>query len=210
MHRPNAPTEYREQLKDRILKTAMQEFLTNGIKQVKMDDIARKLGISKRTLYEIYGNKEELLFEGIKDGEMNYERHLNEFQSKHVQSVMDILAEYYRLQVKMFQSTSPLFFFELRKDTRITSYLNTIHKERKEKGKLFFQCGVEEGVFRDDVDYDLIVQISETSMQYVMEHQLYRFYSMDHILYNIIFLFMRGFCTEKGLVMLDEKMKSIK
>ena len=71
MHRPNAPTEYREQLKDRILKTAMQEFLTNGIKQVKMDDIARKLGISKRTLYEIYGNKEELLFEGIKDGEMN-------------------------------------------------------------------------------------------------------------------------------------------
>ena len=55
MYKTNVTTEYREQLKGRILQSAMHEFRTNGIKQVKMDDIARKLCISKRTLYEIYG-----------------------------------------------------------------------------------------------------------------------------------------------------------
>lgn len=41
MYKTNVTTEYREQLKGRILQSAMHEFRTNGIKQVKMDDIAR-------------------------------------------------------------------------------------------------------------------------------------------------------------------------
>ena len=57
---------YRENLKDRILSTAMADFAARGIRAVKMDDIANALSISKRTLYEVYENKEDLLFEGIK------------------------------------------------------------------------------------------------------------------------------------------------
>ena len=41
-------------------------FAEKGIRAVKMDDIARMLTISKRTLYEIYPNKEELLLECFK------------------------------------------------------------------------------------------------------------------------------------------------
>lgn len=48
---------YREALKDKILETAMVAFAEKGIRAVKMDDIANSLSISKRTLYEIYGNK---------------------------------------------------------------------------------------------------------------------------------------------------------
>lgn len=47
-------TIYRKELKGKILKTAMEQFLLHGIKKIKMDDIAKILGISKRTLYEIY------------------------------------------------------------------------------------------------------------------------------------------------------------
>jgi len=43
----------------------MTEFLHKGVKSVKMDDIANALAISKRTLYEIYSNKEELLLEAV-------------------------------------------------------------------------------------------------------------------------------------------------
>ena len=53
---------YKEALKDKILTTAMTAFARNGIRAVKMDDIANALSISKRTLYEVYRNKEDLLF----------------------------------------------------------------------------------------------------------------------------------------------------
>ena len=55
------PTIYRQELKGKILVTAMSLFKREGIKRVKMDDIAQALSISKRTLYETYENKEQLL-----------------------------------------------------------------------------------------------------------------------------------------------------
>lgn len=57
MYKSNPQTEYRTELRKRILKTAIQEFRSKGIKAVKMDDIASMLSVSKRTLYEIYDNK---------------------------------------------------------------------------------------------------------------------------------------------------------
>ena len=53
---------YKEGLKEKILSTAMAAFYKNGIRAVKMNDIANALSISKRTLYELYKNKEDLLF----------------------------------------------------------------------------------------------------------------------------------------------------
>ena len=48
--------------KERIIAQAMQMFVSQGIKSVRMDDIARQLGVSKRTLYEMFGDKESLLY----------------------------------------------------------------------------------------------------------------------------------------------------
>ncbi len=47
---------------ERIVDRAMQMFVAQGIKSVRMDDIARTLGVSKRTLYELFGDKEHLLY----------------------------------------------------------------------------------------------------------------------------------------------------
>ena len=69
-------TIYRKELKGKILKTAMEQFLLHGIKKIKMDDIAKLLGISKRTLYEIYQDKEQLLYEGLLETEEHIDAYL--------------------------------------------------------------------------------------------------------------------------------------
>ena len=80
-------------LRERILNTAMSSFAQHGIKAVKMDDIAQQLGISKRTLYEIYNNKELLLYEGVK----NYKRQKDEMIARIMQvspNVMDVILKF--------------------------------------------------------------------------------------------------------------------
>ena len=58
-----------------IVETAHELFIEHGIKDVKMDDIAAKLSISKRTIYELFNDKEELLREVLKlQNEMMQER----------------------------------------------------------------------------------------------------------------------------------------
>lgn len=51
--------------KEQIMDQVMAMFIAQGIKSVRMDDIARQLSISKRTLYEMFGDKEELLYQCI-------------------------------------------------------------------------------------------------------------------------------------------------
>ena len=55
----------RLELRERIIDTALNSFATHGIKSITMDDIAAALGISKRTLYEVFADKESLLKECI-------------------------------------------------------------------------------------------------------------------------------------------------
>ncbi|MBP9982188.1 MAG: TetR/AcrR family transcriptional regulator [Prevotella sp.] len=210
MHKINVQMEYREQLKDRILNLAMQEFYVNGIKRVKMDDIAKKLVISKRTLYEIYNKKENLLLEGIKMSECLCENHMEKFQQEKTPDVMDILVEFYKVQMERVRMINPLFFVELHKYSKIVSYLNKQHELRRHKSQKFFVRGVRDGYFRDDIDYGLVERFSTATMEYVMDNKLYKIYSMQHILYNVMFLFMRGFCTDKGLVIMDMKIKRLK
>ena len=56
----------RLELRERIVDTALQSFVTHGIKSITMDDIAAALGISKRTLYEVFADKETLLMECLR------------------------------------------------------------------------------------------------------------------------------------------------
>ena len=52
--------------RDLIVEQAAKMFVNQGVKAVRMDDIAHELSISKRTLYELFGDKEELLYLCIK------------------------------------------------------------------------------------------------------------------------------------------------
>ena len=65
MQEKKAITAYKKGLRTTILQAAMKAFAEKGIRAVKMDDIAESLAISKRTMYEIYTTKEELLYEGV-------------------------------------------------------------------------------------------------------------------------------------------------
>ena len=56
----------KKEIQENIISTALSLFIEHGIKEVKMDDIATRLSISKRTIYEIFKDKEQLLFEALK------------------------------------------------------------------------------------------------------------------------------------------------
>ena len=52
--------------RDIIIDRASKMFVSQGVKAVRMDDIAQELSVSKRTLYELFGDKEELLYHSIR------------------------------------------------------------------------------------------------------------------------------------------------
>lgn len=208
MTQPNYTTEHREALREQILKVATREFTTIGVKSVKMDDIARKLKISKRTLYEIYDNKEQLLLESVARRIHEFDATLERFDSSGEKQVIDILLEFYRLQMEELRDMNPVYYEDLHKYPSVMSFLEQVNKEHKAHSKDFFKRGVLEGYFRNDFNYELISLLGNNVMQNVMESKLYNTYSLQDIFRNVVMLFIRGLCTAKGIQELDRQLES--
>ncbi len=190
-------------LRDRILDTAMQAFVTKGIKAVKMDDIAKMLGISKRTLYETYGNKEILLFEGVKKYHAISEEKLAYIYNS-TSDVMDILLKIYRLKVEESKNVCTEFYSDLAKYPSVEDYLSKGRKQANENFVAFLKRGVEEGYFRKDLNLELVCSAFSSTMLHIVRDELYKFYSIEEIFHNIVFVSFRGFSTLEGIKRLDE------
>lgn len=203
----NAISPYRIDLKDKILKVAMQEFFSKGIRAVKMDDIAKMISISKRTLYEVYADKESLLFAGLKAQEEQFTDTMARFAQEKGHNVIDILVEFYHQHLKYSRNISPVFHADLHKYAKVLAFLKDKRMERESKACDFFEEGVREGYFRKDINYRLAVLVSNKAMQQVMEEQIYRKYDFREIFQSYIFVFIRGLCTEEGQKILDKALE---
>ena len=195
-------TQYRESLRTKILESAMTLFTSHGIKAVKMDDIARQLNISKRTLYEIYENKEALLYEGVKAYKMKKDR---EFQRLLIdcQNVMDIILKIYYIKVDESKNISPLFYEDLSKYPSVMTFLNEDRVRQNNRSLQFVQRGIREGCFRSDIDLGLLSKMHEAVAQFIMNGEIYKSYSVEEIFRTIVFVSLRGICTRKGLELLE-------
>jgi len=198
---------YRSILKRRIMDTAMMLFAQQGVKAVKMHDIARQLGISKRTLYEIYTDKEELLYQGV----MAYDKEKHDYLGKYAKeatNVIEVIVEAYQMKIKEAHTVNPLFYEDIMKYPKVELFLKDEHERTREGFGRFMHRGVEEGCLRPDVNYQLFQYFLDDIGMYVMNNQLMKKYSVDELFGNLFLVTLRGLCTAKGLQLLEEALAS--
>ena len=159
------------ELRERIIMTATEAFTLKGIKCITMDDIAAALGISKRTLYEVFADKESLLKECILQKQAERDKYLQEIyeQSNNVLEV--ILA--------VFQKSI-------------------------EKTMSFFKSGVEQGIFRADVNFEIVNLLVREQFDVLLNTDICNEYPFIEVYESIMFTYIRGISTEKGAKVLEE------
>ena len=195
-------TAYKKSLKGRILEAAMKAFAERGVKAVRMDDVSQMLSISKRTLYELYTDKEELLYQGVVKFDQDNRKHLTAFIEQ-ASSVMDIIIETYQRRVVSISSVNPQFYEDIQKYPKVVEYLNKEREHAYDQFLGFLQRGVREGYFREDVDYELVTQMFNAINTFVMNQHLLSRYSIQQVFANMLLVPLRGFCTEKGLQVIE-------
>ena len=201
-------TTYRHELKEKILATAISFFHKHGIRSVKMDDIANELKISKRTLYEIYSNKEELLFEVIRHDKQREKQRMEEI-GKTSLNVIKTIIEICRFQVEQFSQINPLFFEEIHKYPELLDYVHKLHKEREIDVHAFIKRGIEEGFFLPNINYDIVHILTTASQHAIMNQYLYKKYDFKELAHVGILFFIRAYCTLKGVLLLDEEINTL-
>ena len=203
-------TAYRVSLHERIIEKAMQEFSMHGIRAVKMDDLAADLGISKRTLYEIFKDKETLLFEGIKVYSARKQEYMRSYAEDERHHVIDVIMEAYRMKVEEVRAVNPAFYLDLMKYPKLAQHMKESQKESRKGFLAFVQRGVADGYFRPDVNYELVPHIFDALGQYILTNSLVQQYSVEELFSNCCLIALRGFCTDKGLHTIDALMEEAK
>ena len=202
-------TAYRASLRERIIERAMQDFSKHGIRAVKMDTLAKELGISKRTMYEIFEDKESLLFEGIKVYGDRKREYLHSY-AEEGHDVIDIIMEAYHMKVEEVRAVNPDFYLDLMKYPRLAQHMKEEQQKSREGFLAFMKRGVDDGYFRPDVNYELVPHIFEALGQYILTNSLVQQYSVEELFSNCFLIALRGFCTDKGLHTIDKLMAEAK
>lgn len=196
--------QYRQELRNKIIAYAMREFYHRGVKAVKMDEISQGLHVSKRTVYEIFGDKEELLLAGLKQQKEEGRKEMDQYARTQARNVIDIISFIYKVHMRRNEQVGVVFFEEIHKMPRVQEFLRANHEQEREESRQFFEAGVKEGLFRENLDYEVLMDMGQLAMEEIMHKQMYRKHSMQALFDNYTLVIIRGFCTERGLQLLDQ------
>lgn len=187
----------RVELKERIIERAMQAFKTHGIKCITMDDIAASMGISKRTLYEVFANKEMLLEDCIRKERQETNEYIRTIlgQSAHV---LEVLLKLYLRSIEKFHTTHKSFFEDIKKYPKAYELLKNDKNRDSAEVVNFFKEGVKQGIFRDDINFAIVNLLVHEQLDLLINSNICEKYSFLDVYESIMFTYLRGISTEKG------------
>lgn len=196
-------------LRRRIIETAMTLFAQEGIKPVTMDRIAKELTISKRTLYEVLPDKETLLIEGFRGYRDIMHKRLD-MEMERAENVMELLLLVYQRKMDELRLISPRFYTDLKKYPRVVAYMNAQHEEDMAGSVAFFKKGVEQGLFRADINYEVIHRVLSSQVEFILSSLMTKEFPLNEIFNSIILVCVRGFSTLEGQRIVDDYLKNQK
>lgn len=192
----------RQELREKIIELASRLFAQQGIRSVTMDEIATKFGISKRTLYEVFSDKETLLIECIRHDITQEEAYMRK-QLSATNNVMEVLLKRYQRSIARFHATNKKFFEDIQKYPRAYEYLKNGNNRTTEEAVNFFKEGVRQGYFREDINFAIAGQLVRAQIDMLMESDLCKTFSFLDVYDSIMFTFLRGISTPKGAAELE-------
>ncbi|NJC25727.1 TetR/AcrR family transcriptional regulator [Neolewinella antarctica] len=163
-----------EKLKEKLIETADQLYMRLGIKSVSMDDIAREMGVSKKTIYQVVGNKEQLvqLVMECDTAEDMETLKRNQLQSK---DAIDEFLKNSRYFIRNMREISPATMHDLQK-----YYPSIWHVNMRQHQQYFRQQiednierGMEEGLYRPDLVPDIIATLYVSTVSTVVDTSIF-------------------------------------
>ena len=186
--------------RDYIVARAASMFETQGVKSVRIDDIASELGMSKRTLYEMFDSKEALLKECM--------RHLfvekQEKMWQEIEQLPDVVAVIFFFIDKQHNGKA-----NRERNERIRNNLQKFYPQVAqyvdEAMRELFERGISEGLFRRDMKIDLSISIFANTLMLIAMNKikLHNNISMDEAFEYMAINFFRGIATVKGVELID-------
>jgi len=190
-----------------LLMKSRELFMKHGVKSLTMDEIAKQMGMSKKTIYQFVNNKSDLINLTMKEYLEDERKLMEVILKKSGNSIDEMIAmiEYWLQIVREFNATTlydvQRYYPETWKmynDYRFNFMLGLI--------KVNLQNGVKEGYYREDMDSDIISKIYILATEILLNQDLFptKKYAFLTVYREFLGYHLRGIVSSKGLKYLNE------
>jgi AcrR family transcriptional regulator len=199
------------ELKNILLKVR-ELYVKYGIKSITMDDVARELSISKKTLYQYVTDKDDLVGKFIENEiELRFDQIYKCFKIGY--NAIEELFEISFFMNRMMKDQNPTTEYDLRKYYP-HHFQKTVKARREGMYKYILQNlkkGKEEGLYRDDMDVEIIAKLylSRSENNHFNELFTNEEFTSVKLFIEVLNYHIRGIATEKGIVVLEKKIKEL-
>jgi len=185
-----------------IIKNAGGLYLKFGIKSVTLDYVAQELGISKKTLYQFFKNKADLISQVVDYYlenpvfDLNDSKHGNAIDRYFIlrKHIIGILKYYNNNQEFELKKLYPKLYRKVQKYKRERIYINTVEN---------LKDGMDSGLYRSDLDVEIIAKLQVGRMLLTLnpEYGIFTVTELSNIeLYDKVMEYhMYSICTEEGI-----------
>ena len=188
-------------LKTHILAEVDTLFCRYGIKSVTMDDIAKHLGISKKTIYQHFGDKNELVNTLIKIKIALQKQVINQELNKVENAVHELFIGVSNLE-EVLSNTNPIFFFDLQKYHPTAWGFFKDFKENVLYEKVLdnLKRGIKESYYRPELNLEIIARarIEQIDMAFSQTVFTTQKFSTSEVMKELTTHFLYGICNNAG------------
>jgi len=196
-----------------ILQTTYQLFTTHGIHQFTMDELANRLGISKKTLYRFFPSRQDLVEQVSNLLSENYLADLQAVDDQKMDSLQRLLG-YIGAVVEFCKKTSPVFFSDLRKHYPFQwmELQMKLDQALHARVKRVLETGISEGLIRGNLHPNLVISIWQQHIQTDFEYasKLVNDYSKDEVFRQAMYLFLYGIIAPGAIPRLESELLSLR
>jgi TetR/AcrR family transcriptional regulator, cholesterol catabolism regulator len=190
-----------ENQKSTIIQRSENLFFRYGIRSVTMDDIARELGISKKTLYQFFENKNQLLTDMMTEHNNENRDTIVEIQ-KNAADALDEIQRVTQHVLGELARLSPALMFDLQKYyTELWANVQTISMQHiLAHVRHNLERGIEEGLYRPDLNVDVISKLYVSKVYCVIDESIFpqSEYDKKELFLEYIRYHLYGILSEKG------------
>ena len=200
-------------MKSRILIKGTELFFRYGVKTVTMDAIANELGISKKTIYQHFPDKDSMVYEVVK---MFTEEDLAKWKEldRLYSNVIEKMFKSFEMTKDLITQMNPRLLYEIQKYFPNAFTLFVEHSEKCINENLIadFKKGAQFGYFRNDIDFELLARLRMAEVDLAFNPNFYpnNKLSLYDTQLTLMDIFMRGILTEKGLTLYTSYQNNLK
>jgi TetR/AcrR family transcriptional regulator, cholesterol catabolism regulator len=197
------------EIKERIIAKAREQFFRYGVKSVTMDDIAGELGISKKTIYQHFEDKDAIVHQ-LMLSEMEQDKCEWEALEGSSNNVIEKIVKSMDIIRHAFAEINPSAFFDIKKYHPKTWELFQEHKQNfiMESVRKELLQGIEQGVFRAEIKVEILARMRMEQIEMGFDPHLFPpgKFSLIEVELTMLDHFIRGILTPKGLEVYQEFM----